>query len=302
MDFAYANSRSVQDFDVETQNQNSPFQGLVQHSSIENDYLNIQAEHYYKSKNFQLEVKNRLDFNKNNLDLDSNLASGIENFKKFSNATDAEITFKYQKIKFKVSPGFYIGRLTNLEKNESLVTPLFNGEMSFSPMPKHRVSFVFLQRIQLPRLDQVVSIPWVAGFRTLNQNTGDLGFIKSNKISGDYEIEFNTSSFNAKLFSGNNLHQLNNDFTTTFKANKSWSALVKLKHFNPNIKNQFAIIFLNVEANYNWERANCELFICGRNLLNEKKFRNLAINDFSQSETVYDLQERTVLLGMRFKL
>ncbi|MBF0694795.1 MAG: hypothetical protein IR153_07045 [Flavobacterium sp.] len=107
-----------------------------------------------------------------------------------------------------------------------------------------------------------------------------------------YKVEGRTNSF----------AQIKNEFSVNVKLSELLSMQSNIKTFLPDNQSRFHYNFLDFEVLYNLKSLKTEFYLRGQNLLNHKTFRNVSVSDFERSSFSYKLQERTILLGMMFKL
>lgn len=122
---------------------------------------------------------------------------------------------------------------------------------------------------------------------------------KGVSVNNKFNIDFNFFKMDSDL---NKLTQLKNEFKINYIISQKLSLNSSLSTIISNTKKNQKYNFLGFEMLYKLSNPNLEIYFTGQNLLNHKKFVNTNISDFSVSSFSYNLQERNVLLGLRFKL
>lgn len=120
-------------------------------------------------------------------------------------------------------------------------------------------------------------------------------------INVQNSIQMSISRFSAQGFT-NELTQFQNEATITYKWKEKIQAQTKLLTILPDTKADVAYNFLTFEVLYKPEKINCEFTLTGLNLLNHKTLTEYRISDYTVSSSSQNLQERMILLGLRFKL
>lgn len=125
-------------------------------------------------------------------------------------------------------------------------------------------------------------------------------FLKRLTLQNNFQLR--QSRFTADGGYSNQNSSLVNDFSAFFKSKGELTAKTSLSTFIADLDNRNPYHFLNAEVSYYYERLNCQIYLRGQNLLNHKTFASVAISDYAVSSSSHKLQERTVLLGLLFKM
>lgn len=123
--------------------------------------------------------------------------------------------------------------------------------------------------------------------------------IKGVSVNNKFNIDFNFFKMDSDL---NKLTQLKNEFKINYIISQKLSLNSSLSTIISDTKKNQKYNFIGFEILYKLSKPNLEIYFTGQNLINHKRFVNTNISDFSVSSFSYNLQERNILLGLRFKL
>lgn len=138
---------------------------------------------------------------------------------------------------------------------------------------------------------------------TIDNYSGDLNLstARSQGVNVQNSIQMSLSRFSAQGLT-NELVQFRNETTITYKWKEKLQVQTKLLTILPDTNVDIAYNFLRFEVFYKPEKTECEFTLTGQNLLNHKSFIEYRISDFTISSSSQNMQERMILLGLRFKL
>ncbi len=125
-------------------------------------------------------------------------------------------------------------------------------------------------------------------------------FFKRLTLQNNFRLR--QSRFSIDGGNSNHNNSLENDFTAFYKFKSDVTTKTSLSTFIADLDNRNPYHFLNAEVSYYYERLNCQISLRGQNLLNHKTFTKVSISDYAVYSTSHQLQERTVLLGLLFKM
>ncbi len=142
--------------------------------------------------------------------------------------------------------------------------------------------------------------------RSVTAKTISNEVLLSTKLRSNVDVSnkftINSTIFKADDRQNNFLNQLKNELTVNCKVFSRISINSFLQTYIPNNKIQSKYNFFGLEFSTTFNKPNCELYIRGQNLFNHKTFNNITVTDFAISSFSYRLQERNILLGIRFKI
>ncbi|QNK77238.1 hypothetical protein H7F37_14160 [Winogradskyella sp. PAMC22761] len=141
-------------------------------------------------------------------------------------------------------------------------------------------------------------------FRNITINDLQLEFVARTgfKMPVNFENTFmyNNSTFKTELKNSNS--SISNQFKSIIKIKNDSNIKVLYTHIKPNFQNKVNYNFIEAELFLKPKNSNFSYSILAKNLLNEKQFEVININDFSTSRSYYNLIERYIMLQVSFYL
>ena len=144
-------------------------------------------------------------------------------------------------------------------------------------------------------------------------NNSQLRDVKSNNVLFSFTIRSgfktnlnfeNITNFERNDFEASNqtnkITSIHNQFKTIYKLNKNLYSNTVLSYISPDTSNSTNYTFLDSELVYRPADKNFQIALIGKNLINNKRFETISVNDYSKSIVSYNLIERYVLLRVYF--
>ena len=93
----------------------------------------------------------------------------------------------------------------------------------------------------------------------------------------------------------------NNNFQLIWNQKKQWFASVGFNYFNSSIERPNPYNFLDANIRYTTKKGKIQFQLSGNNLTNNNVFIDRSVSDFGTFENTQSLNERYVLLKVRFR-
>ena len=92
-----------------------------------------------------------------------------------------------------------------------------------------------------------------------------------------------------------------NTFKTLVKYNANWFATLSMDYFRPSVENNSQYFFLDAMIRYRSANKAWELSLTGKNLTNNKVFKEVFVSDYYQSVSTQSLNKAYVLCSIGFQ-
>ncbi|MGR7812516.1 hypothetical protein [Lacinutrix undariae] len=151
-------------------------------------------------------------------------------------------------------------------------------------------------------ISQNISVLNNSNFRNILINDLQLEYVNRTKFKTliNFENKFTYNNVTYKTDVSYTANSITNQLKTIIKINDAININALYIYILPDVSQQINYNFIEAQASYKPKNSNLSYTILAKNLMNEKEFKTLNVNDYSTSRSSYNLIERYIMFKATF--